>query len=410
MDNSFKSALFAKAIASLDNAQLGEIMKEAFVAKATGHGAENLSAAEIVRHMFLEGNLHKVPSAGELEIGKPLEAAGSGAEKQIKEYSEVAPQTQGGRTMQYEKLESMFGDLMSSMKAIADGMKTLTEITTETVKAKEAAVEVEDDEHKEKEDSKEDEKNATKSLIEQVTKAILAKSEDEDDEEKEKEDEEEDMGKSLSEASKIRFAKALIAGAVGALKSKDAGRGVRREVEKTARKAYALAASAIESKDKDTAKAAKTTLTDVEEFMFLHGISAKAKGKKDSMNQKKWADSEGFEKSMKDMQDQLHGLMNVVENVTRGRGMPTGIEILGTDSPLAKGGQNYFNDKIKHINEKVDAGTLSEIDQGAAEEMVSLMQAASQGRISETVVKNTVAMATPQVRSLFPEWLPGAKG
>ena len=409
MDDSFKSALFAKAIASLDNAQLGEIMKEAFVAKGTGRSSENLSAAEIVRHMFLDGNLHKVPSAGELEVGKPLGATGADAEKQIKEYSDFAPQTQGGRTAQYEKLESMFGDLMSSMKAIADGMKTLTEITTETVKAKEAAVQVEDDEeHKEKEDTKEDEKDTTKSLVEQVTKSILVKAEDEEDEKEE--DEEEDMGKSLSEASKIRFAKALIAGAVGALKSKDAGRGVQREVEKTARKAHALATAAAESKEKDIAKAAKSTLTDVEEFMFLHGISAKAKGKKDSMNQKKWADSEGFEKSMKDMQDQLHGLMNVVENVTRGRGMPTGIEILGTDSPLAKGGQNYFNDKIKHINEKVDAGALSELDQGAAEEMVSLMQAASQGRISETVVKNTVAMATPQVRSLFPEWLPGAKG
>jgi len=409
MDEAFKNALFAKAVASLDNAQLGEIMKEAMVAKAGGRGAVNLTPAEIVRDMFLNGDLHKVPTKAELEVGKPVGASGADVEKQVRDYSDFAPQTPNGRTENAEKLEAMFGNLMSSMKAIADGMKALTEITTASIKAKDDEIALAKGEDEEDEDKKKDEPKMEKSLVEQVTKSILVKAEEEDEEEDKEDEMEDEMGKSLSEASKIRFAKALIAGAGEAMKSKDAGRGLRREIEKTVRKAYSLALTASESKEKDVAKLAKSALTEVEEFMFIHDIASKAKkGKKrDDKNQNTWPDHEGMEKSLADMQRQLHGLMNVVENVTQGRGIPKNIEVLGADSPLAKGGQGYFDGKIKLIQEKADTGTLSENDEGAAMEMVSMMQAVTAGQIPETVVKNTVATASAQVRAIFPEWLPG---
>lgn len=418
MDTEFMQVLLAKAISGMENDKLGELIKEAWVSRKS-RGAANLTAGEIVRDMFLEGDLHKVPSKKQLEVGRPEAATGADAERMVEHYSDPAPQTPNGRTAKYEQLESMFGEMKGSMKALADSMIELTKLTAEAAKSKVVKADKEDDEEdvevevNQAEDDEEDGKG--KSLRAQASKTIMVKAEEDDEEEgtnqsnDEEEEDEEGKGKSLSDASKIKFAKALIGGAEDALK-KGKGPGLRREIEKAARKAYGLVAVAVESKDKETAKAAKFALTSVEEFMFLNDIAVKAKKmKKDGANQKKWADKEGMEKSITDLQAMLHGLVNTVDNISRSKGGVPGIEVLSVNSPLAKGGTEYFAGKIKTINDKADAGMISENEQAAAEEMLSLMQAAAGGKVSESVIKNTVLMATPAVKAIFPEWMPGAK-
>jgi len=403
--------ILGKAIGAMGNEALGELFREIFAAKA--RGAVNLTPGEIIRDMFLEGTMGTVPDKKQLEVTKPVAATGGGAEDMIGRFSDPTPNTM--RADNYDKITQMLGELIHTAKSLDERMTKIEEAAIKSTETPPAAKDK--NEENEKVDVKVEEEEAEKALREEVTRAILTKGEEEEEEGGE-EEEEEEMGKSLSDSSKVRFAKGFLAGARDAMaKSKE--KGVRREAEKAVRKALALAKGAVEnSKDKDVIKGAKDVLSATEEFMFLHGIAAKGKhpaqgqpGLKDKdKNQEKWPDHDGFEKSLVKLTSDVHGLMNAISNISRGKGMP-GVETIAAlpgESPIQKGGQNYFNDKVRLILEKADAGQISEADQGSAEELITLMQAVQMGRVPEAVIGNSLAMSNPAVRSLFPEW--AAKG
>jgi len=417
MDKNFLATLLAKALGAADDATLGQFVREAMTAKA--RGANNLDAGEIILDLFLEGQMNKVPSKNQLEVTAPVAASGGGAENMVERFSD--PATQLRHVANYDKIATMMGELKDAVKALAEGMAVIlkkSDEEEEDSEQEEGGINIAVEEEQEESDEEEEE---GKSLATAVLNNIMAKGEEEEEEEEEssekaeEEEEEEEEGeeeaKALADTSKIKFAKAMVSGAKKALVSSKNAK-VREAAGKSLRRARALATMAAKSKDKAVVKNATDVLGAIGETMYLHNISAKAKkARKDTLpdtgNQKKWPDKEGYEKALVRMETDLHGLMNTVANLSKMRQAagagPNNVVALN-ENPLQKAGANYFNDKTQLIMSKAEANQLSDLAQGEAEELLSLMQAAKAGRIDDSVVRNAIAVASAEVKAIFPEW------
>lgn len=158
---------------SMTDDDASKIANDLLLAKADVGHATPLDGAEIHDDRWTAGEMHRVPSREEINIG-PVEAAtGGNAPRMISQYSNPAPQH--GVAQEAEKLGEMMGQLKSYMKSLAAHQEVLA-------------------------------KNAK--LNNQLLMAVLAKAEDDDDDD-DKDDEDMKAKKSASAAkAKSRLKKA----------------------------------------------------------------------------------------------------------------------------------------------------------------------------------------------------------
>lgn len=409
-----------------------EVLKAAILAKAATDGlkADQLSAEQVVRDLFIQNELHRVPPAFEIKVGRPAAASGEGAVGMVDHYSRFAPQPQA-LTKEYDKLDEELGQMRAYMKSLGEQIEAVGKAvaTLVAVKAEDDEKEMEEKadpegEMQEKEDEDEEGKSLSKyvkSLAAEIKADLVAKAEDEEEDEKE-DGEDEETGKSFSALTKVNLAKATYVAAKGALKetvAKSKRTALRKAVEKALRKAYALAKAAEEDgekdkKDMEAHKEAKKSVSQIEEYAYVHGIalvkkaapkaSVKAESKpEDEENQKTWPNEDSMKAfndtiaKMEAMQTDVRGFMDRIAMTSKGK---TAIE---TVEPLAKAMEspNFFADKARYIDDQAKARRIDDATYGAAMEVLNAMEMAKSGRISQDVPNALLNGASGKVKEIF---------
>lgn len=166
-----------------------DVFRAAILAKAATDSlkAPDLTPEEVVRDLFINKELHKVPPAFEIKMGPALGSSGAGADAAVRHYSNFAPQPQA-LTAEYSRFSEEMGSLRAYLKALTEQMNSVGKALATLV-----AVKAEDEEDEEEEEMEE---KSRKSLLKQA-KALLRKAEDMDDEDGEKDEKKEKARKAL---------------------------------------------------------------------------------------------------------------------------------------------------------------------------------------------------------------------
>lgn len=172
-----------RVLKSADPQTVQQLLAEEAVNKASGdRHAQGLDGAPWIPDLHTEGEEHTVITGEEIKVGPSQASSGGGAEKMIREYSQPAPQR--GVTQEAMSLAEVLGGIGRSMKAMADGQKTMSDLLTVLVAAK--AEEKEDEKDKEEEEAKAHAKGRATELVAEAQKLLRKadrKEEDGDDEE-----------------------------------------------------------------------------------------------------------------------------------------------------------------------------------------------------------------------------------
>lgn len=131
--------------------------------------AMHLTSSEEIKDIYDDN--HAIPSREMINTGPAESASGAGAEKMIREYSDIAPQI--GTQRDYEKFIRMFGDFMNSQKAQTDILKNQSALLA---KLAEIMVKKADDEE-DKEDKMDEAEEATEKAR-TLTNSLLAKADE----------------------------------------------------------------------------------------------------------------------------------------------------------------------------------------------------------------------------------------
>lgn len=175
-----------RILKSADPKTVQQLLADEAVNKASGERhAQGLDGAPWIADLHTEGEEHRVITGEEIRTGPSQAASGGGAEKMIREYSAPAPQK--GVTQEAMSLAEVLGGISRSMKAMADGQKTMSDLLTVLVAAKaEEKEEKEEEKDKEEEEAKAHAKGRATELVAEAQKLLRKadrKEEDGDDEE-----------------------------------------------------------------------------------------------------------------------------------------------------------------------------------------------------------------------------------
>lgn len=421
--------LLMTLVGATDDSTVKDVLKAAIVAKAASDGlkAGQLSAEEVVRDLFIQRELHKVPPAFEVKMGPAAAASGEGAVGMVDHYSRFAPQPQA-LTAEYERFNTEMGQMRAYMKSLTEQIEAVGKAVATLVAAKadeedeedgeeEAPVVINQEEEGEEEEEEKSLGKYMKSLRNEIKADILAKAEEEEEEEEgdSEEEEEEEAGKSLSASTKVNLAKATYFAAKDALGetvAKAKRSFLKKAAEKALQKAFKMAKAAeADTADKDAVKEARKAIAMIEEYAFVRSIpltvkkaAKKAESKpEDEHNQKKWPDEESV-KSFNDMVSKLETMQTDVRGFMDRIGqMSKGKTVVETVEPLAKAMEspNFFVEKARYIDSEAKAHRIDDATYGAAMEVLSAMEMAKTGRISQDVPNALLNGASGRVKELF---------
>lgn len=171
-----------RVLKSADPQTVQQLLADEALNKAGGdRHAQGLDGAPWIPDLHTEGEEHSVITGEEIKVGPSQASSGGGAEKMIREYS--APVPQKGVTQEAMSLAEVLGGIGRSMKAMADGQKTMADLLTTLVAAK---AEEKEEKDKDEEEAKAHAKGRATDLVAEAMKLLRKadrKEEDGDDEE-----------------------------------------------------------------------------------------------------------------------------------------------------------------------------------------------------------------------------------
>ncbi|MDE2232576.1 MAG: hypothetical protein KGJ90_00390 [Patescibacteria group bacterium] len=428
-----------KIVKGADPAAIAAITDDAALEKAAGAleslAASRMPAHEIVDDHWTEGNLHRAPTAEEINVGPSESASGAGAEKMVRDYSKPAPQS--GVQLDAEKLARVLPKMMHTMKAHDESIATLvktaqaTNTLLKTLFAK--AEEDEEDEEDEEEESEVVEINASraKALFKKAQK-LLTKAE-------EKKEEMEDMDKDERKACKAEIkalrkaaAKLIVKARTAALAGRKGGADTLKSIREL------LAVNSLLKSDINVVQEEEEEEEEEEEDEDEEAKARAAADLKKAEDEKKKEEEEkkalevaekakthdkGNQADHKDaatgnqadeaakavaeiagrvekaltglavLQTDVRGLFDVIAGKSRvGGDMP---EISKASTP------DKESALLTTINEMEDKGSLDMPNAMAAREILTHMGLARAGQMDPTIVNDRLARAPAVIRDIF---------
>lgn len=359
--------------------------------------------------LFMGDTRHTLPSTETIRVGPSQQASGGGAEKMIREYSNVAPQY--GITLLYNEFSRKLDTLRKSILTISEAVKAQSAVISHIVKSDEAATQsasssFSDEVTKAKEIIKKSkslilkselygiESNSTEDAMEDIRKAevllkkaksLLIKAEDEEEKE---EKEEKEIEKSLIDVKKFSLrldkAKSEIMDIVKAEEEKEKKKKEDEEKEAKAKKAEE------EEKEEKAKKAEEEKEREAK---------AKAKGN-DKGNQDDGADKEGMQKDAASKSEDITSLVkktvsefiDTISNTSTSRGIP--------DLTKAQK-ESFLVAKSAQIDEAFENGLLSSGEEMTARSILNMLDLAQKGDISPSIVKDRIYASSSAVQSVF---------
>jgi len=376
---------------SVPEADMDKILKE--VGKASPGVAEELTAEEMVHDFRTQGEVDTPPSKKEIPMGPSEESSGAGAERMIERYSRPAPQD--GVALTAEKFERMLSPLASSMKAMADAIKSMNDRAV-------AKAEPDEDEEEESEVTK---TNAArcKALIKKAREDLAAAKAMEDEADDEDEEMKARKGRKAGRALRKSAAKTLARARTRAYAAKSAE--LKVEIRTLIAKADVEVMQDDEDEDEDEAEKAKAVAAKAEAMARNQADRANKDGNQEDAAKSAASLSEDhirsvFEKAFENssistmVSKTIPELMDVMMGRSRGAQAPQVFD-------LAKAKPDFVIAKGAALPAAVEAGKLSEHDAGQVRQILNMHKNAQEGNLGMEFVKATVERSPQAVRDFL---------
>jgi hypothetical protein len=387
-------------LAKAPAAEVAKILQDSALDKA----AQDLTHSEMVESRWEEGHMHEHISREVIRTGPEQKASGDGAEKMIRDYSNVATQ-QAGIMQQAESLARLIAPIAASSKAqtaavtaLIENVKslnvTLAALVTAKAEGEDKMVEEDDEDEKE---TKEMAAEKAKSLVARA-KILLTKAKKAEGDAMMVEDDEEEEKACKKKAKAFRKQAAVLLGKARTAAFVAGDRETRKSIAQIAAKSDITVVEDDEDEDDDEKEKAKAA-------------AEKAKGHDAAGNQADFSNKDGNQdstavKAVSEMSGkveealkgfgmlsmELKDMMNVVSGRSKGTGAVPEFTKSAVDPTLAL---------VNKIEELEDAGQLSDTDAFAARDIVSKMTAARAGQLDASIVHDRIAKSTLPVQMLF---------